>query len=84
MVTKTKTNFKANTRFTVRYEYMGWDDRRHIDESIVRGENEEDAIVTLGGIIGRSRIADRRWDFWDELLDIHDAFCVIEAKPYNA
>lgn len=84
MVTNTRTNFKANSRFTVRYEYLGFDKRRHVEESVVRGEDEEDAIKTLGGVIGRKRMEDARWDCWDGILDALDLFCVTSIRPYNA
>ena len=84
MITNTRTNFKANSRFTVRYEYLGFDKRRHVEESVVRGKNEEDAIKTLGNIIGRTRTGDARWDCWDGILNAFDLFHVMSIRPYNA
>lgn len=84
MITTTRTNFKANPRFTVRYEYLGFDKHRHVEESVVRGKNEEDAIKTLGKIIGRTRAQDARWDCWDGILNAFDLFCVMSVRPYNA
>ena len=84
MITTTRTNFKTYPRFTARYEYLGFDKRRHVEESIVRGKNEEDAIKTLGKIIGRTRTQDARWDCWDGILNAFDLFCVMSVRPYNA
>lgn len=53
MITNTRTNFKANSRYEIVYSYFGFDGRTHWDISNVRGRNEQDAKRTLFGIIGR-------------------------------
>lgn len=53
MITNTRTNFKANTRYEIEYSYFGFDKKTHWDISVVRGRDEADAKRTLSAILGR-------------------------------
>lgn len=55
MITNTRTNFKANSRFEIVYSYFGFDNKVHYDISNVRGRDEADAKRTLLGILGRDQ-----------------------------